>query len=271
MAQERLEEKQNPLFYTHLVLPDGLSCKWVYAPTLTDEITLKSTGERLVERVVYNGDEVRICSDDTHKIESLGMFLQGQHPEVKVNWGGTNYFEYDLSAHPLRENLNWKNYQKSYVFYRIEPQHNASEFRAVRSLMDGSFDLKDNKVFDKAIQNRQNNFYIVGDINSGKFVGSFVLVYMPALEEIQLHSVAGRSSDPRVSQQKGKLPIIMSAVLRAIDDDYPQQIPFGIAKNELLQCDGIKRLTFSSRGAAQLYKNLGFEESVRDGLVIKRK
>jgi hypothetical protein len=271
MTQERVENSQNSIFYTRLVLPDGLSCKCIYAPSSIDEFTLKDMGQRFVQRVLYSGEEVRICSDDPDKINSLGKFLKGQYPEVPINWGGNTYFEYDLINLPLRKQLSWDQYKDNYVYYPIESRHYSGEFEVVRKLMRDSFNLEDDNAFSEGIQNRQNRIFIVGDTNTGKVLGTFVLVYMPALGEIQLHCVAGRSEDQAVSQQKGKLPIIMSAVLSAIEDEHPQAVPYGIAKNSFLETIGPKRLTFSTSGEKRvaIYEKLGIQKSDRSGVAIK--
>ena len=87
-------------------------------------------------------------------------------------------------------------------------------------------------------------------------MGAFATKYLWALEEVQLHSMAGRSSDSRVLQKAGKLPILMAALLATIDLD--------------LESSGdIKKLTFSASGAAHLYEALGFQHSDRAGIVIK--
>lgn len=93
--------------------------------------------------------------------------------------------------------------------------------------------------------------------------------YLPRLGEIQLHSVAGWAEDPRVLQQRRKLPVLMAALFETIDERYPQKEQYGVARQSTIEYQGVDILTFSAYGkVVSLYEELGFERSSRAGILI---
>lgn len=247
MIGKELEESlQSKFISTHFVLPNGLDYGCYFANGNVDYLELLGVGRRTFQQVSKEGGEVRICTDSREQIHNLANYLKNNFKGASVDWGKTTYFEHDLCESRL-----FKGDFSEYKVDRVFPWRE-TEAQVVKSLMVESFKQpgKIERVFDKALGDPTNNIYLVRD-PSGLCVGTFLLKYIPELSAVQLHSVAGWSSDPRVSQVKGKLPILLAKMFEVIDPTA-------------------QRLSFSSSGAAGLYKDLGFEESSRQGLVIKR-
>lgn len=247
MIGKELEQQplQSKFTSTHFVLPNGLDCHWFFANGNVDYLELLGVGGRTFQQIAEKGGEARICTDSREQIYNLANYLENNFKGASVDWGKTTYFEHDLSkARP---------FERDFPEYGIDRVFPWQETRAqvVKSLMIDSFGNpeKIEKVFGKALADPTNNIYLVQD-STGLFVGTFLLKYISELWSVQLHSVAGQSSDPRVSQVKGKLPILLTKMFEVIDPSA-------------------RKLTFSASGARRLYEDLGFLKSSREGLVIK--
>ena len=264
MKTERENSISHVISYPYL-LPDGLKCSWYYASSDFD--TLKSVGEESIRLLGRPENQIRICADSARNIARLGKHLKSEYPDLNINWGKTTYFEYPLAQKPL---LTWEDFALDYQFFRVT-HHMDYESQIFLEFMLGSFGTTAGKRqhilgnFPHSIRDMSNNFYLVkqGEL----FLGGFVTKYLPALQEIQLHCVAGRGGDdPRISQEHPKLPVLMAAVLQSIEDDYPNSDTG--PDNFTVVYSAPTKLTFSASGAANLYRQLGFKQSQREGLVI---
>jgi hypothetical protein len=98
--------------------------------------------------------------------------------------------------------------------------------------------------FEAALVDPQNQHYLV--LKEGKYVGAFCLVFLPEIRQIQLHSVAGRAEIENIYSGKGKISLILQAVLVVLDQ-YVEQY------NQLL-------FTCSKPKIAKLYQDFGFRQ-----------
>lgn len=262
MNKERGLESKEPTHHVSYLLPDGLSCEWIYIPDELPTHDLEQIADSAV-RLSHNvSTEVRITQNSGINIESTASYLS-EHYQNEVSFGKTTYFEVPLST-PKPELPSLDN-------YLVYPLSQATEDTPiVKSLMLESFPLAKEKIernFDAVIGSPGNDIYLIRDSKENLIVGTFLLKYIPSLREVQLHAVAGRSVDPRVSQERNKLPIIMSGVMEAVSLQYPSRITYGITAKDSLD-GGVDTLTFSASRVAHLYQNLGFATSSRNGLVI---
>jgi hypothetical protein len=69
--------------------------------------------------------------------------------------------------------------------------------------------------FEIAYLDPQNKHYLV--LKDGKYVGAFCLVFLPEIGQIQLHSVAGRAGVENSYDGKGKISLLLRAVVELLD------------------------------------------------------
>lgn len=252
--QSREELIRNTLHIEQFDLPDGLNCQMVFIkPKKPDIHFLKSYLRTIVDNVLSTGIEHRLISDNPQLIHSARRFLESKNLGLQLFSGGTTFFEYYFD---FQISQPWLIYQNNFYIQRVGlPDRIGLDY--LNSLMLGSFN--DENIIS-AINNPRNQVYLIyqqkPDDNFDIPYASFTLREIPILNEVQLHSVAGRGGkDVRISQEKGKMPIIISAMFNVIQQNYGKNVP--------------QRLTFSSSGASKLYREIGFQTSFRDGLVIK--
>lgn len=262
MNKERETQTHSKVADINFFLPDGLTCHWqVHTSDTTSQILLESA-RSLAHETTKLGQETRL-SGEKNAIQQVSSLIQSDYPELSVNSGKTTFFEQSLSDTSGLGVSNWEEISGKYSVVQLlkaTPQ----ETTVIKSFMKDSFHNTNEASIDVSLRNRQNKIFLVttGDL----YVGMFVLLEVPALNEIQLHSVAGRGSLPSISQEKGKLPILVTGVIHAIEQDFNF-----IDKSTSSFTPPYQKLTFSSSGAAPLYRNLGFVESTRDGISMKRK
>lgn len=275
-----------PPFYLYTFrLPDGLDCEWTFTK---DEVLFEQLLEcarDLANQVHLTGREHRLAYDGD-SINSVAEILAKERTGLSVQWGRTSFFEVSLKVD--RQILSLTDidiYRENYTVQRVDDLE-GFESLVFSSLMVGSFGevYKDGEFipdkqkvaaisshFKGAVRDISNYCYLVkGLAPNPRYLGGFVLKYLPALSEVQLHSVAGRGSSALgVVQRPHKLPLLMAAVFEALQHDFPQEQDYGVTSASTLQYSGVERLTFSSSGVAPLYEALGFQKSSRSGLVIK--
>lgn len=233
--QKELEKSEfyfPPITYC---LPDGSSYICSYLPSHLSDEGLLLAGEEIISDGLKKSAQTRICIDSREKVNGLGKYLKVLGYDA--HWGGNAFFEAKLGSSEamkvLYPKLNWQEFSNEFTVDRVDSKRN-----------------KDRKVLKSLM------------------LGSFVLKYLPALSEVQLHSVAGISADSNIIQMEGKLAIIMAGVFEAIEDDYPQSQSFGIDNSGTVNYSGVDKLTFSASRVAVNYEKLGLEHSTRSGLVI---
>jgi len=257
-------------------LPDGSSYTCTYLPPDLNGESLFLAGEEIVLNGLKKVAQTRICIDSSEKVDELGRYLKGLGYDA--HWGGNTFFEARLgplgAMKALYPEVNWGGFSDKFRVDRIDPKRNRDR-KILKSLMLQSFGRNPEKVkkiiegFNVAVNDKSNAIYFVRNKESkNQVLGSFILKYLPALSEVELHSVAGISANPNVIQIERKLPIIMAGVFEAIENDYPQSQSFGIDNSGTVIYSGVDKLTFSASAVAEKYEKLGFKHSGRSGLVV---
>lgn len=263
---EKLQHRQ--IYSYDFCLPDGLTCKWSF---VQDNKDIRYIAGHFATYTFLTGQQARICTNFPTDWNGIDRFIKDLNLGVVTGYGGNRYFEQDVNNLENLKFEKWDNYDQNYFITPV----NASEFgdkEVVRNLMVGSFGKTTEKIvhistnFDNALRDPRNYVYLIKERESGLAIGAFVSRYLSELQEVQLHCVSGLSTDPRVLQMKGKLPIIVSAFMETVRLNYADQI------NGKDFYRGVNKITFSASGKViDLYKNLGFKESTRSGMVISNR
>lgn len=247
----------------HIVLPDGSNYHWSYLQADTNINSAISCVEQLMVR--NPGQEIRLVMDNPKTVQELAARLEVKFPQAQIGYGRTTFFECSLSSPNLGispgsakwepvscHRLNTASREDMSILHDLMTESFAHEKQdgvwklnpRKRAVIEDNFHhvVKDPRLY--------NSIYLVkqGD----EILGSFTLLNFPALGEVQLHAVAGRTPQRSgFSHQEGKLRLLMQAAIAA-------------AKRKA------DKLTFSSSGAAHLYAQLGFTISpTRDGVAIR--
>ncbi len=250
MNKDRKESISSAFASVNFLLPDGLNCNWQFDAQNSSEAVLLDKGCEQAKQTIKLGQESRMSASQL-LIPQVGDTLSKEFPMLSVNHSKTNFFEYVPN---ISEDLlvpNWSDLSDEYSLLRNNIC-DKTEREVVANFMKVSFGFIDDTQIDIALRNLQNNIFIIR--KEQLYVGMFVLVYIPSLSEVQLHSVAGRGDHLLIDTNKPKLPILISGVKEIVQSEFSGNT-----------------LTFSSSGASQLYKNLGFKESSRGGISMKRK
>jgi hypothetical protein len=262
MNIERETQNQPQSADINFTLPDGLSCHWQFHTSSTPTQVLLESVRALAEETANLGQESRL-SGEKNSIQEVSEAIQAEFPELSVNSGKTTFFEQSLTDTSGLLIPNWDDILDKYTVVQLL-KTTRQETTVIKSFMKDSFHNTNETRIDVSLRNPQNKIFLV--IIADLYVGMFVLLEVPVLYEIQLHSVAGRGSLPSVSQEKGKLPILLSAMIHVINEDFNF-----VDKSTSSFAPPYQRITFSSSGAAPLYRNIGFVESDRGGVSMKKK
>lgn len=262
MNIERETQNQTQSADINFALPDGLSCHWQFHTSSTPMQVLLESARTLAEETANLGQESRL-SGEKNSIQEVSDAIQAEFPELSVNSGKTTFFEQSLTDKSGILIPNWDDISDKYTVVQLL-KTTSHESTVIESFMKDSFHNTNETTIDVSLRNHQNKIFLV--TKADLYVGMFVLLEVPVLHEIQLHSVAGRGSLSSISQEKGKLPILLSAMIHAVDQDFNF-----VDKSTSSLTPPYQRITFSSSGAAPLYRNLGFLESDRGGVSIKKR